>query len=414
VLRRNTCTDPKTLNTSRLADTKIAKTKEWVDSRKKRRAPNQHYYAIARKDSHHEPIKDREKVDTVARITLATLLGVCLSIGAPPKIIPKDLAFITGVVAACVAFVLPKLLFAVIGALPFVVFIFLLILGVTTGILAAATVSTGFMVVIFALQVFFLSGFGTGKWFEVTSKANILLNVFTGVFSLSYRPLVQEGVPDVIEGGMTMVNQLWKQQGLNNPLASFRNIMICICWGVACVAVAILVPPIRKMRDILSKQLASAAMSMAAARLKEASSGGDMEVFHTKRAQQIEILNKIHGGDAAKVIVYEYRFCEPTDYLLPLMKTLLVSAEKMLMATLVFDISNPLRKHEDEEDCLNPVADLLKKHLEQSAAIVADCAACLKTSDPTLLEKWKMELEEQEPSADFLGKVERSLSRGNT
>jgi len=92
------------------------------------------------------------------------------------------------------------------------------------------------------------------------------------------------------------------------------------------------------------------------------------------------------------------------------MKTLLVLAEHILLASFIFDLSNPLKHDNDKStDCLKPVANILKTQLEHSAAVLAGCAACLKTYDTTtLLQKWKIEADEEAKhtfDTDFLGKL---------
>lgn len=63
-----------------------------------------------------------------------------------------------------------------------------------------------------------------------------------------------------LEGGLWIVAGLWKWRGLDNPLAGMRNFIIAWGWGLVCVFVGILCPPLRTMRGALTRQLIPSAI----------------------------------------------------------------------------------------------------------------------------------------------------------
>lgn len=72
-----------------------------------------------------------------------------------------------------------------------------------------------------------------------------------------------------VEGGMWVVRGLWTWSGTTNPLAIFQNLLICIGWTLAIMAVSILIPPVRCRRDQLSQTLVPGALLQASEILQQ-------------------------------------------------------------------------------------------------------------------------------------------------
>ena len=67
-----------------------------------------------------------------------------------------------------------------------------------------------------------------------------------------------------LPGGLWLVTGMWTQSGVNNPLASYQNMMIFTCWLIVFVGAASLCPPVRTLRAAVWRGMLPAALRDAA------------------------------------------------------------------------------------------------------------------------------------------------------
>jgi len=71
-----------------------------------------------------------------------------------------------------------------------------------------------------------------------------------------------------LPGGMWLVKGMWTYSGVNNPLASYQNMMVFTCWMILFLGVAVLLPPARTIRSAVWRGMIPAAMKDAAGILR--------------------------------------------------------------------------------------------------------------------------------------------------
>lgn len=201
----------------------------------------------------------------MARITAACIVGFSLSIADLPHIIPPSLSFMVGVFTGSLSISAPKLLYAVPLFTIIVVGTFLLAAMFSSLLLLAVTVSDALFVVLYAIYAFAMTALFFGSNFEGTSSFASLYIFFAGLLSLSYRPMVISGIPPlgIPPYDVRTIGELWRQSGTTNPLAQYRNFTIAICWALfaATVVPVFAIPPIRTLRNVLTQNIVTDALT---------------------------------------------------------------------------------------------------------------------------------------------------------
>ena len=163
-----------------------------------------------------------------------------------------------------------------------------------------------------------------------------------------------EGITVEAEGGLWIVGGLWSWQGLDNPFAVFRNLLIMLCWCVACFIVAIIIPTMTSARSALSRMLVPAALMKATVVDKEEEQNLAMHLWNTL------------DGSLAKVTIYEPRLLRaPFQALWPQLQDLIVKTKYVMEGSF-------LRVAYDQDPTI----------LKESDDIVEDCAKALMQNNP--------------------------------
>lgn len=138
---------------------------------------------------------DDYQVEALARISVACLASYILAIAHfPQQLVPSNLSFFTAMFGVVNALALPKVLFAIPLAIPMMLSLFVWEVMIITLVLAAGTVSKGLMVAVFALFSILVQSILLSKY-KLLGKITIgFILGLVALFSLSYRPLVQDGI----------------------------------------------------------------------------------------------------------------------------------------------------------------------------------------------------------------------------
>lgn len=169
---------------------------------------------------------DPNRFEVALRATLACLLAFFLSVGDVSKVNPPTTAFMTGILGSTVAVMLPTLMFSIGAIFPSVILTTVLTLIFASMLLAAATVSTGFYIFVFAVYALVACGQNFGKNYASTSSQASMLICIAVVISISSLSVVQDGISKTLNlpplgGGETLqwirdaLGALCLQQGQN-------------------------------------------------------------------------------------------------------------------------------------------------------------------------------------------------------
>jgi len=420
---------------------------------------------------------DLPRLESVLRVALGCGLAFGLSVISAPNTVPSSLSFMVGIMGAALTLSLPKQLFAIGAVFPFLIAMLILALLGGTALLAAATVSDGFLMLIFSLYALFFSGFYFGSHFDKTAGAVNIVIAMGALIALSNRELVQNGfaiplteeynilqvvcaiqgvpqslctvenlpedvtefifqIPDsvqnfggqmatvnlttnmvFIDGGLWIVKGFWTWSGTTNGLALFRNLLICACWACLCAIAAILLPPVRFMRDQMSKALVPGSLMQASSLIEkfpkqsitvdendvpEPAAMSTMETTEVMRLEYgalVHLLASMNGGKAAGVILFEPRFLRaPTENLTPKLADLMFFASRALLGCLITATHTTLNLHSAHEASAQNVSKMI--------VALQKCAAALSKNDATLLsedesvEQSREEAPIEDPDAD--------------
>lgn len=132
--------------------------------------------------------------EALARALVANILSYALSIANIPQLVPRNYAFLTGTLGVVFALALPKMLFSIALAIPMVLSIIIFEVVASTAVLAAATVSNGLMVAVFALFTFFVQSIYLSKYRVLGRVLVGFIMAVVALFSLSFLSLAQNGI----------------------------------------------------------------------------------------------------------------------------------------------------------------------------------------------------------------------------
>jgi hypothetical protein len=157
---------------------------------------------------------DPIRIEVTARIGLSCFLSLILSIADIPSVLPASLSFFPAIVAVSLSLSIPFLLFSVGTVIP-ITFMLVIFTQITqTALLAAATISDGLFVGLFAVMAFIISGLYFGEKKQQVSSMGAAFTCLTGMNALSYRTLVQDGFSASVSNGQVAELLEWVQGAL--------------------------------------------------------------------------------------------------------------------------------------------------------------------------------------------------------
>lgn len=245
-----------------------------------------------------------------------------------------------------------------------------------------------------------------------------------------------------VPGGLWIVTGLWTWQGLDNPLAVFRNLFICVCWSLVAVLIGIILPPMRSARQLYSQLVAPQALQLIAKSYRETAetpvdteesaqaaaaekqesgvSAGDeddkespsasssdaksmqeqdaTDADRAAAAAAIKLVSLLKDGDAAKVTLFEPYLCRaPLQFPMPVLQELLRRVSRGVLGTLTLRILSKRARdvYPDEEQDLQFRADMIRNTLQDADQTLTACAQALASRDSSAIDDMPKK-EEQE------------------
>ena len=200
----------------------------------------------------------------------------------------------------------------------------------------------------------------------------------------AYLSVGEDGLTIDIEGGLWLVAGFWTWSGLDNGLAVYRNLLIAVSWGFACILVGIVLPPFRTARKSISTAVIPLLLSQLASTVTVAD-------YTSKSSKLVKLMNTIKGGGIAMLTTFEPRvFTAPFEYIAPELKRLVVATEKVTIICAVIVMWSEDIEFGEVSETSQPPAEQLKAIF----SVLALCAKALATNDPADEEA----LQKSEPS----------------
>jgi len=300
---------------------------------------------------------DKEKFEATLRVGLMTFCGFCLSIAVIPTIVPPSQALMPGMATSAISQALPTVMFTLGIVIPLILVVFVVLCGCATMLLAAATVSDGCFVGVYAAFTLFMTALYFGKYYSLTSGTANLFIAVGGLLGLSYAPLAQKG-------GLSAVVDMWKESGTENQMAVWRNFLMAICWALACVAVGILVPPWRTSRHAISRGLFPAIFKHV---------NGVLSGEHVDTRALAKFKASLKGGNVVMTTVFEPRLLHLTVDLVTPLKQIAVETDELIFKSLLV-----LRRKDIMTQSLNEMDTGVLKETEM---LLAECGDALALND---------------------------------
>ncbi len=132
---------------------------------------------------------DKDKFEVTLRSGIICICGFSLSVAAIPNAVPPSQALMPGVLASTLSQVIPTLMYSTTLVLPMVL---LTIIGVAM-LLAAAAVSKGCFLGVYAVYTLLMTALYFGETYTFTSSlANAFISL-GGLIGVSSIPLIEQG-----------------------------------------------------------------------------------------------------------------------------------------------------------------------------------------------------------------------------
>jgi len=397
-------------------------------------------------------------VEVTIRIALVTFVASTLAVAYLPSAIPPALSPLIGIFGVSFALSLPHVFFIIGAAIPLTIVAIVVGLLGGTALLAAATVSSGVYVAVFAIYALYCTSLRYGADASKTASFSNILIVSAGLLSLGSWQLVQHGlqitvdfpyeggnstqhflvdaiialsekicvagtecaesladlvlpgrdfvVPDsifagqeinvscedfdctiTVPGGLWIVSGFWKWQGLTNPLAVFRNFLICMCWALLVICIGIALPPIRTMRKTYAQDIVPGAIADSTA-LVEARAAQVERQFESSALTEETISNEdilkleakcFHHavenarGGKAPLTAYEPRCCtNPLECTWPLLKKVGQTTNHLAIAAVGGELRLIFSELETASD---------KEKFQKDLLTMKSCSDALRTLD---------------------------------
>jgi hypothetical protein len=382
--------------------------------------------------------QDPTRVEVTVRIGLSCFFSLVLSIVDIPKVIPPSLSFLPAIVCVCLSLISPFLLYSLGTAIP-IVFMPVIFTQITqTALLAAATISDGLLVGMYAVMAFIMSGMYFGKKKSLTASMAAAFTCITGLNALSYRTLVQDGFSATVSNEQVGDLLDWVQAALTAVCE--RNDQLSNCWEEQLPLIdgylQITLPDsagdfagqtafISAMGDSLTVDVPGGlwivsglwtwsgvdnplagnrnmliavcwgivafifgvilppfrtarkiiARTLVPAVLSETAAADNIEGAREKKSKLVHFYNTIAGGGIVDVTIFEPRvFTVPYEYIVPQLKTLVVATEKAMVGAFV-----EMEWNKDD------ISSEKETEIKASFSLLSECAKALASNDDEAL-----------------------------
>jgi len=300
---------------------------------------------------------DKDKFEVTLRVGIMCICGFSLSIAVIPTIVPPSQSLMPGMIACTVSQVLPTVMYTIGIVIPLILVVFVGLCGCATMLLAAATVSDGCFMGVYAVFTLFMTALYFGKYYSLTSGTANLFIALGGLLGLTFAPLVQQG-------GLSAVADMWKESGTENQLAVWRNFLIATCWAFACVILGILVPPWRTSRYYISRGLFPSIFKQVNGVL----SGDNINVAALAKSK-----TALKGGNVVMTTVFEPRLLHfYVDLVTPLKQIAVATDDLIFKSLLVLKFKEGLTAPPNEVESVV---------LQDTMILLDECAAALASND---------------------------------
>ena len=139
------------------------------------------------------------RVEVTIRIALVTFVASTLAVAYLPSAIPPALSQLIGIFGVSFALSLPHVFFIIGAAIPLTIVAIVVGLLGGTALLAAATVSSGVYVAVFAIYALYCTSLSYGADASKTAGFSNILIVSAGLLSLGSWQLVQHGLQITVD-----------------------------------------------------------------------------------------------------------------------------------------------------------------------------------------------------------------------
>ena len=337
---------------------------------------------------------DRFRLESLTRYAFVCAIGVGLSVSSPqiPEVVPPSSGFLIGLYCVMIGTGFPRLLFALLGAIPSLLFVTLLAIGCAAAILACSGASVELMVIVYALYVLVTASLFFGHHHQQTSGYSAVMCAVPGVLVVSFAPVLMPerfGIDGDSQEATattdisTTFELLW---------ADLKDMMIAIGWAMFAVIAGVILPPTRTARSLLTR----VGIPKILMGLKNYIQHDEKHPEDTRIRQEIQhsVVAGIHGK--SNLTIFEPRICRPRrENLVPPLTDLIREVEFLARYALL--------KHAKSVtggESYPPTLELLE-----------ECAAALESSDPTNLIALRKKEEEGANNND--NDVEKNNSTNN-
>ena len=191
--------------------------------------------------------------------------------------------------------------------------------GFSTMLLAATSVSDGCFLGVYSVFTLLMTSLYFGKDYSFTSGlANAFISV-GGLMGLSYLPLIEKG-------GLSAVAAMWTEKGTTNALAVWRNLLIAVCWSLACTMLGVLIPPWRTSRKMISQGL----FPFIFKQVNTVLSGADVNLQALVKSK-----TALKKGNVATTTVFEPRIFHLFANLVDPLKDIAVECDELIFKSLL-------------------------------------------------------------------------------
>jgi len=294
-------------------------------------------------------------------------VGLSVSSYQIPEVVPLSSSYIIGMYCVMVGAGFPRVLFALLGAIPTLLFVTLLAIACGAAILACSGVSIGFMVVVYALYVLVASSLFFGKHHQRTSGYPAIMCAVPGMLVVSFGPIL---MPSNSDGDATNVSTTMELFGTD-----LTGMLIAVGWAMVAIIVGVILPPARTARSLLTRLIIPNILKG----LQKYTQHDEKHPDDTRIRQQLQhaVVAGIHGKSS--LTIFEPRLCR-SENLVPPLTDLIREVEILARYALL--------KHTKSITGGESYPATLK--------LLEECSAALESSDPTNLIALRQKEEEND------------------
>jgi hypothetical protein len=235
--------------------------------------------------------------------------------------------------------------------------------GFSTMLLAAAAVSKGCFLGVYAVYTLLMTALYFGEAYTFTSSLANAFIAFGGLIGVSSIPLIEQG-------GLSAVAEMWTMKGTTNQFAVWRNLLIAVCWGLACVFLGIIIPPWRTSRKMITQGLFPFIFKQVSTVL----SGEDVDLQVLAKSK-----TALKKGKVAMTTIFEPLIFRLGVNLVDPLKTIAVECDE-----LIFKSALVLKWKKGLTEAPNELENLV---LDDTSKLLETCGNALMSNDPEHLNK---------------------------